>query len=61
MGPWRHYLFVQTVNTTPEGMDPAEAARIIGGLPLSQNAKPTLDVACGPAVFEDGQFDIELI
>lgn len=61
MGPWRHYLFVQTVNNTPEGMDPAEAAKIIGGLPVSQNTRPTLDVACGPAVFEDGQFDIELI
>ncbi len=61
MGPWRDYLFVQTVNTTPEGLDPAEAARIIGGLPVSQNTKPTVDVACGPAVFEDGQFDIEFL
>lgn len=61
VGPWKHYLFVQTVNTNPDGVDPLQAAQIIGGLPISQNSRPTLDVACGPAVFEDGQFDIELI
>lgn len=60
-GPWRHYLFVQTVNTATAGMKPTEAAQIIGGLPVSQNTTPQLDVACGPLVFEDGQFDIELI
>jgi hypothetical protein len=60
-GPWRHYLFVQTVNTTTAGMKPTEAAQIIGGLPVSQNTTPQLDVACGPLVFEDGQFDVELI
>lgn len=61
MGPWKHYLYVQTVNCAPEGMKPIEAAKIIGGLPVSQNSKPVLDVACGPFVWEDGQFDIELI
>ncbi|HSX30161.1 MAG TPA: hypothetical protein VLE73_06400 [Candidatus Saccharimonadales bacterium] len=61
MGPWKHYFFVQTVNNAPAGMDPLEAAKIIGGLPVSQNTRPTLDVACGPFVWEDGQFDIELI
>ncbi len=61
IGPWKHYLFVQTVNCATEGMKPTEAARIIGGLPVSQNSSPQLDVACGPFVLEDGQFDIELI
>lgn len=61
VGPWRQYLHVQTVNDTPLGMKPEVAAQTIGGLPVSQNMKPTLDVACGPFVFEDGTFDIELI
>jgi hypothetical protein len=61
MGPWKHYLYVQTVNCAPDGLKPIEAAKIIGGLPVSQNTKPALDVACGPFVIEDGQFDIELI
>lgn len=61
VGPWKHYLYVQTVNTTPEGMDPLQAATVIGGLMASQNSRPTVDVACGPFVYEDGQFDIELI
>jgi hypothetical protein len=61
IGPWKHYLYVQTVNFTPEGIDPVEAAKIIGGLPVSQNTRPNLDIACGPVVFEDGQFDIELL
>ena len=59
--PWRHYLFVQTVNTATTHMKPTEAAQIIGGLPVSQNTRPQLDVACGPVVYEDGQFDIELL
>jgi hypothetical protein len=61
LGPWNHYLFVQTVNFTTEGMKPTEAAQTIGGLPVSQNSKPQVDLACGPFVWEDGQFDIELI
>ncbi|HSP14256.1 MAG TPA: hypothetical protein VLV78_05835 [Thermoanaerobaculia bacterium] len=60
-GPWKHYLYVQTVNFADETMKPVDAAAIIGGLPVSQNTKPQLDVACGPFVWEDGQFDIELI
>ena len=27
IGPWKHYLYVQTVNTTPEGMDPCKRRR----------------------------------
>ena len=61
MGPWKHYLFVQTVNCAPPGLKPIEAAKIIGGLPVSQNTRPQLDVACGPFIWEDGQFDIELL
>lgn len=61
LGGWNHYLYVQTVNTATASMKPAQAAQIIGGLPVSQNTAPQLDIACGPAVFEDGQFDIELI
>jgi hypothetical protein len=60
-GPWKHYLFVQTVNCTPEGMDPLKAAQVIGGLPVSQNSSPNPGVACGPLVYEDGQFDIDII
>lgn len=60
-GPWKHYFHVQTVNIAPEGMDPTVAARIIGGLPVSHNMVPVIDVACGPFVVEDGQFDIEPI
>jgi hypothetical protein len=40
-------------------MDPVRAAQVIGGLPVSQNMVPALDVGCGPFVIEDGQFDIE--
>jgi hypothetical protein len=58
---WNHYLYVQTVNTATAGMKPEQAAQIIGGLPASQNTTPQVDIACGPVVFEDGQFDIEPI
>jgi hypothetical protein len=61
LGPWSHYLYVQTVNTVPDGTEPEKAAETIGGLPVSQNMTPNVDVACGPVVFEDGTFDIELI
>jgi hypothetical protein len=60
LGGWNHYLYVQTVNTAI-GMKPEQAAQIIGGLPASQNTTPQVDIACGPVVFEDGQFDIEPI
>jgi hypothetical protein len=62
LGPWRHWMHVQTVNTVPRGVDPLVAAKTIGGLPVSNHYKQTLDIACGPFVFEDdGSFDIELI
>lgn len=61
LGPWKHYLFVQTVNVAPAHLSPLQAAQIIGGLPVSQNTRPNLDVACGPFVVEDGQFDVELL
>jgi hypothetical protein len=62
LGPWRHWMHVQTVNTVAPGTDPLVAAKTIGGLPVSNHYKPTLDVACGPLVFEDdGSFDIELL
>ena len=55
-------MHVQTVNTVPPGTDPLVAAKTIGGLPVSNHFKKTLDVACGPFVFEDdGSFDIELL
>jgi hypothetical protein len=38
-----------------------QAAQIIGGLPVSQNATPQLDFACGPLRYQDGQFVIEPI
>ena len=60
-GPWKHYFYVQTVNYAAETMKPTEMAQIIGGLPVSQNTTPQLDVACGPFVFEDGSFDVELL
>ncbi len=62
LGPWRHWMHVQTVNTVPPGTDPLIAAKTIGGLPVSNHYKETVDVACGPFVFgDDGSFDIELI
>lgn len=61
IGPWKHIFYVQTVNIAPTGMNPLLAAQIIGGLPVSQNAKADLDIACGPLIWEDGEFDIELI
>lgn len=42
-------------------MKPLLAAQIIGGLPVSENAKADLDIACGTLTWEDGEFDIELI
>ncbi|HAT7746510.1 TPA: hypothetical protein JAZ38_04255 [Legionella pneumophila] len=60
-GPWKHFFYVQTVNIATSDMKPLLAAQIIGGLPVSQNAKADLDIACGPLTWEDGEFDIELI
>jgi hypothetical protein len=61
LGPWRHWMHVQTVNTVRPGTEPVTAAKTIGGLPVSNHYKKTVDVACGPFVFEDdGSFDIEL-
>jgi hypothetical protein len=62
LGSWRHWMHVQTVNTVPPGTDPLVAAKTIGGLPVSNHYKETVDVTCGPFVFEDdGSFDIELL
>lgn len=62
LGSWRHWMHVQTVNTVPPGTDPLIAAKTIGGLPVSNHYKETVDIACGPFVFEDdGSFDIELL
>ena len=61
LGGWKKWMYVQTVNDVPPGTDPLEAAKTIGGLPVSQNFRTNLDIACGPFVFEDdGSFDIEL-
>lgn len=62
LGSWKHWMHVQTTNIVPPGTNPLMAAQIIGGLPVSDHYKPTLDIACGPFVFEDdGSFDIELL
>jgi len=61
MGPWKQLMYVQTVNFATENMKPTQAAQIIGGLPVSNNTRPTLDVACGPLTIDDGQFEIELL
>lgn len=62
LGSWRHWMHVQTVNTVPPRTDPLIAAKTIGGLPVSNHYKETIDIACGPFVFEDdGSFDIELL
>jgi len=62
VGKWRHWMFVQTQNTVRPGTEPLLAARTIGGLPVSNNYRSTVDVACGPLVWEDdGNFDIELL
>ena len=49
------------MNTTTANMKPTQAAQIIGGLPVSQNTVPQLDVACGPLIIDDGQFEIDPI
>jgi hypothetical protein len=62
LGPWAHWMFVQTTNVVPPGANPLDAAPIIGGLPVSDQYRATLDIACGPLVFDDdGSFDIELL
>ena len=62
IGPWAHWMHVQATNIAPPGTDPLDAAQIIGGLPVSDHYRSTLDVACGPFVFDDdGTFDIELL
>lgn len=55
-------MHVQTVNTVRPGTEPVTAAKTTGGLPVSNRYKETVDVACGPYVFEDdGNFDIKLL
>jgi hypothetical protein len=62
LGPWRHLMHVQTVNTVRPGTDPVVAAQVIGGLSASNHMTSKVDVACGPFVIEDdGSFDIELL
>ncbi|MFB2976500.1 hypothetical protein [Microseira sp. BLCC-F43] len=62
LGSWFHWMHVQTINTVPPGTDPLVAAQTIGGLAVSNHYRSTLDIACGPFVFEDdGSFDIELL
>jgi hypothetical protein len=36
-GLWSTYMFVQTVNDVPDGVEPAKAAQTIGGLLISNN------------------------
>jgi|GEM_PF-2984434 len=63
LGKWKKWMYVQTVNTVPEGTNPLIAAQIIGGLPVSKNMTSQLDVACGPFTFDDDgtALDFELI
>ena len=62
LGPWRHWMFVLTVNTIPPGTDPVLAAQTIGGIAVSKNLAADVDWACGPVTFEgDGDFEIELL
>jgi hypothetical protein len=62
LGSWFHWMHVQTINTVQPGTDPLVAAQTIGGLAVSNHYRSTLDIACGPFVFEDdGSFDIELL
>jgi hypothetical protein len=61
VGQWNYYLFAQSVNTVPDGVPPEEAAKTIGGLPVTQNTTAQVDIACGPLVFEEGTIDIEPI
>lgn len=59
-GAWIHWMHVQTVNTVRPGTNPLIAAQTIGGLPLSNHYRGTLNAICGPFPFaEDGRFAIE--
>ena len=40
-GPWKHCLYVQTVNTTTANMKPTQAAQIIGASGEPEHGSPT--------------------
>jgi hypothetical protein len=40
LGKWRTYLYAQTLNDVPAGTKPEDAARTIGGLPVTANLLP---------------------
>jgi hypothetical protein len=66
LGPWRTYLFAQTVNTVATGVDPEAAAPTIGGLPVTRNFEfigegsltPGGPEGCMFKPFVDGDFDV---
>lgn len=65
IGPWRTYLFVQTINDIAEGTNPDDAAQTIGGLPVTRNfeyvgegSKPPYGEGCIFRPFVDGNFNV---
>ncbi len=65
LGTWRTFLSAQTLNDVPAGTDPATAARVIGGLPVTHNFVDdgrTTHILYGPScnvtLRPDGEFEV---
>ncbi len=65
LGPWRTYLFAQTVNDVAEGVAPTVAAQTIGGMPVTNNFEligegniPPYGEGCIFRPSEDGDFTV---
>jgi len=65
LGQWKTYLFAQTRNDVPLGTKPTEAARTIGGLPVTNNFTDageseniTYGHMCNVELVPDGDFEV---
>jgi len=63
LGPWKTFVFAQTVNDTARGLDPVVAAQTIGGLPATTNLVDvggsdniTYGHSCNVELAPDGDF-----
>jgi hypothetical protein len=65
LGQWKTYLFAQTRNNVPLGTKPTEAAKTIGGLPVTNNFTDagesdniTYGHVCNIELVPDGNFEV---
>jgi hypothetical protein len=65
LGTWRTFLYAQTLNDVPRGTSAVDAARTIGGLPVTHNfvdAGRTTHILYGPScnieLQPDGEFEV---